>query len=266
MPEQVIAMKKNIRVFQFLKATGRLGGGSVALALVLFGISIYEHLIEKNLSAYWLVLAAGVFFAFGAYDAWRSADSALAQEVGKSTKPLLKIELVRAFFDVSKVGNQNQLQTHIYTYLKLTNLTAPATLIRDGSLVLTVDGGRYTGIGHDATTTGNALEHVTDFKLGGEASTDVFGNTLSQFPRLTSRINAENPLQRGITQEGFFVFAFPDLADWNREQPYLMEATDAVLSLRDSFDGMHSVQLMHLKIPNGVLTTSGRFPLAGVFS
>jgi len=223
-------MKKNLRVFQFVKATSRLGGGSVALAIVLFGISIYEHLVEKNLSAYWLVLAAGVFFAIGAYDAWASADNALTREIDKSTKPLLKIELVRAFFDVSRVANQNQLQTHVYTYLKVTNLNTPVTLIKDGSFVLTVDGRRYKGFGDDATRTGNALEHVSDFRLGGEASIEVFGNTLSQFPRLMSRVNAEKPLQRGITLEGFFVFTFPDLHDWNREELYLVEAADAVLT------------------------------------
>ena len=257
-------MKKKLRVFQFIKATGRLGGGSVALAIVLFGISIYEHLIEKSLSAYWLVLAAGVFFAIGAYDAWASADNALAREIDKNTKPLLKIELVRAFFDVSKVANENQLQTHVYAYLKVANLNTPATLIKDGSLVLTLEGRRYKGFGDDATRTGNALEHVSDFKLGGEVSKDIFGNTLSQFPRLMFKVNAEKPLQRGITQEGFFVFIFSDLHDWNREEPYLIEATDAVLSLRDSFDGLHSVESMFLKIPNGVLTT--RFPLAGILS
>lgn len=258
-------MNKRLRVFQFIKATGRLGGGSVALAIVLFAISIYEHLLEKNLSAYWFVLAAGVFFAVGAYGAWASADDALAHEIDKNTKPLLKIELVRAFFDVSKVADQNQLQTHVYAYLKVTNLNTPATLIKNGSLVLTVAGKRYKGFGDDTTRTGNALEHISDFRLGGEAATEIFGNTLSQFPRLMSKVTAEKPLQRGITLEGFFVFTFPDLADWNREEPYLIETTDAVLSLRDSFDGVHSVEAMFLNIPNGVLTTSGRFPLTGIF-
>lgn len=259
-------MRESAPFVRFIKATGRFGGGSVVLAIVLFGISIYEHLIGKNVPAYWLVLAAGVFFVVGAYDAWLSADKAFARESAKSIQPLLRIELVRAFFDVSKSENRNELQTYIYAYLKVTNLNTPETLIEDGSLVLTVDGKRYKGIGNDASKIGNALEHVTDFKLGGEVTTEVFGNTLSQFPRLMSKVTADMPLRRGITQEGFIVFAFPDLHDWNRDEPYLIRATDTVLSLRDSFDGQHSVELMFLNVPNGVLTSSGRFLLNGVFS
>ena len=76
---------------KFLKAAGSIGGGSVGLAIVLFGISIEEHFRDKNVNAYWLVLAAGIAFAFGAYHAW-------AGEFEKNTKPLLKIELTGCVF------------------------------------------------------------------------------------------------------------------------------------------------------------------------
>ena len=51
---------------QFLRAVGTLGWGSVALAIVVFGISIEEHFRDKNAPTYWLVLAAAVSFTFGA--------------------------------------------------------------------------------------------------------------------------------------------------------------------------------------------------------
>jgi hypothetical protein len=63
-------MRKDIQIVRFVKAAGSIGGGSVGLAIILFGISIYEHLMDKNIPAYWLVLAAAVFFTFGAYRAW----------------------------------------------------------------------------------------------------------------------------------------------------------------------------------------------------
>ena len=251
-------------LFRFLKAASWFGGGSVALAIVLFGISIYEHLMSKNTSAYWLVLLAAVFFAVGAYGAWRKTEQSLQRETAKSIQPQLRVELIRAFFDVCKSENNNELLTYIYAYLKVTNLNTPETVIKDGSLVLTIEGKRYKGTGDNATKTGNALEHVTDFKLVGEGSTEVFDNILSRFPRLMLQ-NAAEPLRRGIPQEGFIVFVFPELLDWNRDEPYLIRTTDAVLSLRDSFNGQHSTDLMLLNISNGILTNSGRFALQGVF-
>jgi hypothetical protein len=257
-------------VARFVQAAGTIGAGSVALAIVLFGVSIYEHLRNKNLPAYWLLFTAAVFFSFGAYRAWATEHDALSCEREKNAKPLLKIELAGALFDVFRVPHRNEIQVRVLAYLKLTNLNSPETLIRDGTLVMAVDGTRHKGIGDDDSVNGNAIEHVSAFRIGGEIkSPDVFGNTLSPFPRLQESVNAEKPLRRGITREGFFTFTFPNLKDWNREDPehpYTMRVTDAVFTLSDSFGGRHSLQLMFLDIPQGTVTTVGRPPVKSAFS
>jgi hypothetical protein len=254
-------------IFRFVQGAGNLGLGSVLLSIILLGISVEEHFRDKDIPAYWLMFTAIASFSFGAYRAWMNEHESLVRELEKNSKPLLKIELGGTFFDVSKIPNQNALQAHVYAYLRVTNLSSPETLIKDGTLVMTVEGSRYKGVGDDSSTKGNALEHISDFRLNGEITTaDVFGNSLSPFPRLLSVVNAEKPIRRGITQEGFFVFTFTDLMDWNRENPYTMPVNDAVFTLRDSFDGAHTLEVTSLNIPQGTLTNSGRFPLTGLFS
>ena len=253
-----------MNLIKFLKAAGNIGLGSVGLAIVLLVISIDEHLKDKNVSAYVLVLAAALSFAFGAYRAWANDHKAYMDEIEKNTKPLLKIELKASFFDISKVPDKQTLNLliHIYAYLKVTNLTSPETVIKDGTLEMTVGGTRYQGIGHDKSVKGNAIEHISNFRIGGElTTTDVFGrNTLSPVKRLTSVVNADSPLKRGITQEGFFVYTFTDAAiDWDHENAYVMPVTDLVFTLRDSFDGVHSLEVESLDIPQGIIQTSGTF-------
>jgi len=251
---------KSIRFFRFVRAAGSLGGGSVGLAILLFSISIEEHLRDKNVPAYWLILTAAVAFTFGAYRAWASEDDAHTSATQKTDKPSLNIELVGAFFDTEKVEGTNALQVLVLAYLKVTNLNFAETLIKDGVLEMTVEGVRYKGAGDNSAVKGNSIEHVTDFRIGGEVSAKLFNGTISPFVRLLSKVNAETPLRRGISQEGFFVFTFTDQLDWSRENPYLIPVTEATLSLRDSFDGIHSIELEPFNIPNGVLTKVARIP------
>lgn len=254
-------MQRYADFLRFVRAAGRIGASSVFFAILLFTISVYEHFIGKNLSAYWFVLAAGVFFTLGAFTAWLNIDRELRLEKSPHVGARLHIELVRAFFDVSKVENRNVLQLHIYTYLRVTNMNPIDTLIKSGAIELTVEGKQYRGSDDDVSRVGNSLEHVTDFKLGGETSTEVFGNTLSRFRRLMNRLGTEQTLKQGITREGFIAFLVPELHDWNRENPYLIEAANVVLTLTDSLGGRHSVENSELRIANGVLISSGRFPL-----
>ncbi|HLH36133.1 MAG TPA: hypothetical protein VKX41_15790 [Alloacidobacterium sp.] len=257
-------MMKGIRVLQFIRASGRLGGGSASLAVILLIISIEEHLRRQNVSAYWFILLAGVFFCFGAYNAWSNEHDALVQASEKNSKPSLQIELLAAFFEVDPVPDKKDLQVHVYTYLRVTNLTAPEALIRDGSLTISVLGIQYKGLGDDARRMGNALEHVSDFRIGGEMiSSDAFANTLSPFIRLLSNVNANRPLRQGLTQEGFVAFAFPEIERWTADQDhaqYGMDAPDIDLCLRDSYGGLHSVHIPNLRIEGGSLQNVGLHP------
>lgn len=218
---------------KFVKSAGNIGLGSVGLAIVLLAISIDEHLRDKNVPSYWLMFIAALAFAFGAYRAWATEHEAYRNEVARNTKPSLQIEMKGVFFDVSSDPDVQQIRVrvHIYAYLRVTNLTIPEAIIKDGYLVMTVGGSQYKGMGDDKAIQGNALEHISDFKLGGEIiRTDVFGKTtLSPFKRLTSVVSSNNPLKRGITQEGFVVFTFTDHSiDWDHDNTSLMHVSDFV--------------------------------------
>ena len=161
--------------------------------------------------------------------------------------------------------NTQDTLIRIYAYLKVTNLSIEETIIKDGTLEMTVGGIRYKGVGDDNTAKGNVIEHRSTFQIGGEKpKTNVFDNTISPFQRLLSKVNIEKPLRRGLPQEGFVVFNFGNAAmDWDKEKEYVMPVTDVVLTLKDSFDGTHTIEGKSLEIPSGFLQTSGAFLAQG---
>jgi hypothetical protein len=55
---------------EFFVAAGRLGGGSVVFALCLFVVSIYEHIADHDIPAYWLEGLGLLALCFGAFIAW----------------------------------------------------------------------------------------------------------------------------------------------------------------------------------------------------
>jgi hypothetical protein len=253
----------NFRPFEFIRAAGKLGATSVALAIVLFVISIVEHEREKNFPVYWFICLAALFVAIGAYLAWSAERDKWEEEKAKNQKPLLTIELIAAFFDVSKIQGTQNLQVHIYTYLRVANLRDPCTLIKDGSLTLVVGGVEYTGKGDDVCKSGNWLGHNTKFRLGGEKIGGVLSETFTPVRRLTSDINWEHPLVRGVHRDGIVVFTFQNQMDWEGENPHIMNATHIRLSLTDTFDQRHPITIDSLGIPNGTLKNV-HTPISGI--
>jgi hypothetical protein len=250
-------MSNGLRFLRFIKSAGVAGLTGAFLALALLIIAVVEHVKGENVPVYWLVGAAVLALIFGGYRAWTNEHEAYLSEVSKNLTPRLKIEQKAVFFDTSVKPNTKKLLLHFYAYLSITNLTDTETLIKDGTLSLTVGGQRYTGVGDDFTIKGNAIEHVSNFKLGNETLTEVFGNTLSAFPRLSAAVNGNDPLKRGITKDGFFIFTFEDAnMDWDKESLYLMPVSDYVLTLRDSFDASHKFEVMTLQIPQGSIQTN----------
>lgn len=205
------------RFFKFLNAAGKLGITSVVLSLLLFVVSIYEHATGKNLTAFVFVCLVPIFFAVGAFLAWSGEHDKLNAEFAKNSTPSLRIELLATFFDVSPIPHTRELQTHVYAYLRVTNLRESATLIKSGTLTLTVGGQEYIGHGDDVSKEGRFVEHTTDFKLGGEKEEPFMGGTYTPIHRLLTSITAENPLRRGIHREGYMVFTFRDPLDWDHE-------------------------------------------------
>ena len=72
--------------------------------------------------------------------------------------------------------------------------------------------------------TGGALEHGQQFQsFADEASADVFGKySFQQFHGFMSRVDAEEPLQRGITLERIHLYLrLPISTNWNpRNHPH----------------------------------------------
>jgi hypothetical protein len=250
----------NFRPFKFIKAAGTLGITSVALSVALFLVSIIEHESDKNVPAYWFIYLAPLFFAVGAYLAWSAERDKWEEERSKNQKPELSIDLMAAFFDTYQPPSTHDLWIHVYAYLRVANLREPPTLIKQGSLTMTVGGVKHTGKGDDVSISGGWLEHNSAFKLGGEKKGSVFSETYTPVRRLTSDVNWEYPLVRGVHRDGIVVFTFQSQMDWDKENPYTMSATHVRLSLTDTFDQQHSVTIDRLDIPNGTLQNA-RVPI-----
>jgi hypothetical protein len=244
---------RSLRPLEFIRAAGALGGTSVALSVVLFVVSMVEHKRDKSVPAYWFICLAPLFFAIGAYLAWSAERDKLEEERAKNQKPLLKIEMRAAFFEVSPVQGTQRLQVHIITYLRVTNLSEPRTLIKCGTLTMVVGGVEHLGTGDDGSVSGGWVEHNSAFRLGGEMKAIVFGEIYTPVRRLIHDINWEYPLVQGVHRDGIVVFNFQGEMDWDRENPYTMDATHLRLSLTDSFDQQHSVSIEKFDIPNGNL-------------
>src|SRR5713226_3717965 len=122
------------RLKQFVTASVKLGGGSVILAILLFSISIVEHIRNQNVAAYSLVFIAALFFCVGTYLAWSEERDQYEREVATNAKPDLQLELLAAFWDPTRIPGTNELQLNIYAYMRVTNLREPETLIKSGSL------------------------------------------------------------------------------------------------------------------------------------
>jgi hypothetical protein len=58
------------KFFRFIRASGKIGGGSVIFALFLFAIAIWEHRAGKNVPASVLVGSGVTSFCYGCYLAW----------------------------------------------------------------------------------------------------------------------------------------------------------------------------------------------------
>ncbi|MBZ5664821.1 MAG: hypothetical protein LAO30_09485 [Acidobacteriia bacterium] len=57
-------------IAKFFKDAGYHGGGSVILAVILFGLTIWEHANNKAVGAWWLWALVVLMFGYGAVVAW----------------------------------------------------------------------------------------------------------------------------------------------------------------------------------------------------
>jgi hypothetical protein len=143
-----------LRFGQFLKAAGTYGGGSVLLAILLFGISIGEHIKDKNVSVGWLEWVALVFFCFGAYKAWDNTDKKLrdANTLLDETKPRIEGKIWLGYLDAGKL-HEGQKWDDVATgctitlYIDATNLNNQEAWFRAApELKITMAGREYEGV------------------------------------------------------------------------------------------------------------------------
>jgi len=236
----------------FLRAVGKHWWSLLSCAFfTILGLFV----AYANKSNAWVVqgsfIVAALCLLIACYRAWRDEHTALEDEIAKNQKPELKIELLASFFEVSPHPSQN-LQVNIYAYLRVTNVREPATLIKSGTMTMTVNGIMHTGNGDDVSRTGAYILHNTDFKVGDETK-GTFPGVFSKVQRLLPSIGSENPLQRGVHREGLVVFAFPGVMDWNPEYQPTLAASDLCLTLVDSFDGRHTLKGNELNIFTGTI-------------
>ena len=89
------------KVFEFLRTSGVLGGGSVTLAIVSFFLSGYEHYKDHNVTAVVFAILTIVFFCFGSFLAWSKERDRFESEVAKHGNPSFELKLgqIDVYFD-----------------------------------------------------------------------------------------------------------------------------------------------------------------------
>jgi hypothetical protein len=90
--KRIAGMWKN-RFFEFIRTAGLLGGGSVLLSIILFGITIWEHAKSENIASAVLGALVIVFFCVGAFIAWLQERKKYEAEALKHEQPNLKLTL-----------------------------------------------------------------------------------------------------------------------------------------------------------------------------
>lgn len=116
------------RIWDFLKAAGRLGGSSVIFALLLFAICLWEHYRQKNVPASWLAGTALLFFCYGCYLAWQRENEravAASARLAKETPQLcLAITSALNVYDA-------EVDLHVFVLsILLGNAGAPTSVIQ----------------------------------------------------------------------------------------------------------------------------------------
>jgi hypothetical protein len=90
--EKISSMTK-LRVIEFIKTAGWLGGGSVMLAIILLGITIWEHIRSQNVATIVYGVLVMIFFSFGCYIAWSKERDKFELEAVKHELPDFKLTL-----------------------------------------------------------------------------------------------------------------------------------------------------------------------------
>jgi len=93
------------RFLAFLAAAGMYGMASVLMAAILLGISIYEHIRDRNVVAYVFVVIAALVFCVGAFAAWSEENNKYQAEKAKHDEPNLGLQIDSIITHYNAHGN-----------------------------------------------------------------------------------------------------------------------------------------------------------------
>jgi hypothetical protein len=189
---------------------------------------------------------------FAAYRIWLREYNRAETELQRNALPELKIELLAIFWDVSKIGNTNDLQIHVHAYLRVTNVREPETIIKGTKLSLSVLDHQYSVANDPPDRTINFMAHNTQFRVGKDYP-DTYGiefETLSGVRPLLPQRGKREPLTRGMPVEGLVSYSIPRMQTRSTESSDL-PVKDVTITLVDSFDGEYFISKSAIDIPFG---------------
>jgi hypothetical protein len=95
----------------------------------------------------------------------------------------------------------------------------------------------------------NFIAHGTDFRLGEDYQDEY--ETFTPVKPLFCGLSRAASLARGIRQEGLLIFSIPRMNTPASETPQILNVSDLTITLVDSFDRKHSVNMSPIDIPFG---------------
>jgi hypothetical protein len=178
-------------------------------------------------------------------------------DLARHTRPQIVPEVLACFWDVSRLEGTNKLQTYIYVFVGLVNLTDVGTLIKNYELEVSWegnddnDGGSASGF-NDPDFRGGTIQYPGQPVLPSSRQED--GVTLTPISTISSFINQQTPLRKGLHVTGGIAIPI----NITHMGAYETFSATMILRVTDSFNGVHSSNLVSGFVRYGEFTPARR--------
>jgi hypothetical protein len=191
---------------------------------------------------------------FSAYRVWRGEYDRAERELARHTRPQIVPEVLACFWDVSKLEGTNVLQTYIYAFIGLVNLTDVDTLIKQYELEVSWQGNEGDSVAgvNDSAFLGGKIRYPGQPVIPGSRHED--GVTLTPISTISSSINQQTPLKKGLHVTGGIAIPI----NLTHMGAYETFSASMILKVTDSFDGIHSSDLVSGFVRYGEFTPTRR--------
>jgi hypothetical protein len=202
-------------IISFFKDAGRIGGGSVILAIILLGVTFVEHSKGHNVETFWLGMLVIVFFCFGACVAWDKERKKYERELAKNENPEIECILNKVYaHDIkcveplpphgTRYSQPKTPTTHFILDLTFSNGRNVPTNLSNLELSIDIPGRVFSG---------KFLECESGISITNEIVPGE-NRILAEIERTSVDldITSDNPLNRGVKRPcwaHFIVFNFP---------------------------------------------------------